>query len=197
MSLTLKPSKSSAPRLPDEWMAKLFQKLVARYGTLFMDRYQGVPKDVLMQEWAEELAGYSGEEIARGLAGCRDLKFPPTLPEFMSLCRPPIDPHTAFVQAVNNLRLREQGEDPEWEHPAIFWAAMDVTHFDMRSQPYTALRSRWERALSTRLAQGRWDAIPPTPKQLPAPPFKPNHAAMQAIKALADRMRINSPKESE
>ena len=168
MSLMLSPPSSSEPLRPD-WVRALFAKLSARYGTLFADRYAGVPQDVLIAEWGAELAGLTGDDIRHGLDGCRDLKFPPTLPEFLALCRPPIEPHTAFMEALRNMRERDLGNNPAWSHPAIYWAAVEVTYFDMRQSAYSAIKARWERALADQLRQRSWPDIPRALVSLPAP----------------------------
>lgn len=168
MSLMLTPPSSAEPLRPD-WVRALFAKLSARYGTLFADRYAGVPQDVLIAEWGAELAGFTGEDIRRGLDGCRDLKFPPTLPEFLALCRPPIEPHSAYMEAVRNMRERDQGRNPPWSHPAVYWAAVEVTYFDMRQSTYSAIKARWERALEDQLRQRAWPEIPQALPALPAP----------------------------
>lgn len=202
MSSTLTPAKSGRTEpLPVQWVERLFQKLLARYGTLLTDRFAGVPRELLLAEWADELAGYSGAELATGLDGCRALKFPPTLPEFMALCRPPIEPAAAYHEALRNLREREQGGNPAWSHRAVYWAAVDVGHWDLRSQTYVAVRSRWERALSDELRKGHWPPIPPAPKQLPAPAIKANPHTVAMVRELAKRLRVNAtekhqPKES-
>ena len=172
MSLTLWQPRSpgNCRPLPREWIEKLFDKFKARYGTLFVDRFGGLPLDVVAEEWANELAGYTGQELQRGLDGCRALKFPPTLPEFMAMCRPPIDAHTAYVEAVRNLAMREQGRDAPWSHPAIFWAAQDVGSFDMRNTSYPAIRGRWEQALDKHMRERDPKPVPPAMKALPAAP---------------------------
>lgn len=77
-------------KLPRSWVEALFKKFLIRYGTLWADRYKGLglSPDEIAEEWATELAGFSPEEIKRGLDASRSKTFPPTLPEFLSLCRP-------------------------------------------------------------------------------------------------------------
>lgn len=193
MSLMLSPplSVDAQPLRPD-WVKALFAKLSARYGTLFADRYAGVPQDVLIAEWGAELAGLTGDDIRRGLDGCRDLKFPPTLPEFLGLCRPPIEPHTAFMEAMRNMRERDLGRNPAWSHPAIYWAAVEVTYYDMRQSTYSAIRVRWERALADQLRQRTWEPIPQALPALP-PPTKgagPSPAVRERLAGLVRIKRI-------
>ncbi len=190
MSLTLTPpSSADAQPLRPDWVKALFAKLSARYGTLFADRYAGVPQDILLAEWGAELAGFSGDDIRRGLDGCRDLKFPPTLPEFIALCRPPLEPHTAFMEAMRNMHARDLGQNPEWSHPAVYWAAVEVTHYDMRQTTYSAIRARWERALADQLRQREWPVIPRALVALPAP-VKGNGPSAAVRERLASLIKV-------
>jgi hypothetical protein len=193
MSLMLWQPRSvgEAKPLPSAWIDKLFSKFVARYGTLFTDRFGGLPIAEVAEEWASELAGYTGEELARGLEGCRALKFPPTLPEFMALCRPPIDSQSAYIEAVRNLAQREQGKNPPWTHPAIYWAAVDVGSYDMRHNSYPALRTRWEQALDKQMREREHRPIPPAFKALPAAaPSGPSPEIREKMKSLLQHMKM-------
>jgi hypothetical protein len=75
--------------LPDSWIAKIFSKFEARYGSLFLDRWRGCDMDNVRETWAEELAGFKDqpERIAYALKSLSDERFPPTLPEFIAACR--------------------------------------------------------------------------------------------------------------
>lgn len=192
MSLMSLPPSSSEPPLRAEWVEALFAKLAARYGTLFTDRFAGVPHNVLVSEWASELAGFAGEEIRRGLDGCRDLKFPPTLPEFLALCRPPIEPHTAYAEAMQNMAQRDRGENPAWSHPAIYWAAAQITYWELRQSTYSAIRLRWERALSDQLRRRAWEPIPVARVSLPAPPASKGcpEDVRRVLRELTSKMRV-------
>lgn len=77
-------------RIPRHWVDALFRKFIAFYGSAWTQKYGsvGLTIDELAEEWSIELGGLSGEEMARGVAACRSLKFPPSLPEFLTLCRP-------------------------------------------------------------------------------------------------------------
>lgn len=61
------------------------------YGPALDERGQLTP---VASTWAQALGGYVGEELAAGLR--RGLEraegWPPTLPEFLKLCRPPVPP---------------------------------------------------------------------------------------------------------
>lgn len=162
-------TQSEVEALPTRWAAKLILRMQALYGAAFTRQWEGLDPDSMAQCWAEELAGYSAEEIRRGLDGCRTSKFPPTLPEFLTMCRPPIQPEVAFHEAVSGMVARRRGEIGSWSHPAIYWAAVRVGNTDMLGMGYGALRARWEGALREMLAAGRWAPIPQPALALPAP----------------------------
>jgi len=155
--------------LPLTWASKLLARLTEMYGAQFLRQWDAVPAERLPVVWAEELAGYTGVEIARGLAACRQQKFPPTLPEFLMLCRPNLEPATAYQEAVAGMTERAGGGIGIWSHPAIYWAAVRVGRYDILSNGYQIMRSRWETALRAVMEQGRWDPVPEPRAALPAP----------------------------
>ena len=58
--------------------------------------------------------------------------WPPTLPEFCALCRPPaqtVNHEAAFYEAIRGIEHRQRGEVGQWSNRAIYWAAQDVTPF--------------------------------------------------------------------
>lgn len=159
---------SSTSRLPDSWTERLLDRLAAMYGQKFTDQWRGVDPAYLKSVWSEELASYSVEEIKRGIAACRARPWPPTLPEFLLLCRPPIDPEAAFIEAVREIRKRENNEDT-WTHPAIFWATRQFATQDLMGLPFVAIKNRWTQALNAELEKGAWPEIPKRMVELPAP----------------------------
>ena len=175
MTPTPSPSTPSRPDGIAAGARGLVQMLSAMYGARFVDTYRGTDPETLVAVWAHELRGYTAAELQRGLGACRTLKFPPTLPEFLMLCRPPLEPEAAFWEAQEQLRRREADAD-EWSNPAIFWAASSMA-FDLRGGTYASLRVRWGVALQQAvrdLESGRVSAeIPKRPKALPPPVHKP------------------------
>lgn len=151
-----------------EWVDRLFARLSAMYGARFADMWGGLRQDAVKAVWAEDLADLTTEEVARGVDLCRSAKFPPTLPEFRAMCRPPVDAEAAFVEAVTQMALREQGID-RWSHPAIFWAATTVGSFDLRNASWSAIKARWARLLQAEFAKGEWPDVPARRDALPAP----------------------------
>lgn len=74
--------------LPFEWVERLFQRLHAMYGTKWVALWDGQDIRNVMAAWAYDLAGVSADQIKRALEHLKSHNpFPPTLPEFLSLCR--------------------------------------------------------------------------------------------------------------
>lgn len=168
----------------------------AFYGARFADMWRGCDLAGIKQVWAAELGDYSREEIARGVASCRTRDWPPTLPEFLKLCRPAIDYERAYHEAVEQMRKREDGADT-WSTPAVFWAACKLGG-DLRAHPYHAIKGRWAAALdaaSQDLAAGKLPAeIPerrvalPAPGQISIPPEEAKRRLSAMSEMLARRM---------
>lgn len=66
-------------------MAKLWERMIEMYGHKFTSSYGEVPSDT----WTRALAGCSPQGIAQGIRACfqRQDPWPPTLPEFVEMCR--------------------------------------------------------------------------------------------------------------
>jgi hypothetical protein len=155
---TWKPASSAEP-LPQKWIARIFERLTAQLGSKVADLYAGVPPDTVQEEWGRALADFHPAEIDRGLTACQSRPFAPTLGEFLRLCRPALDPETAFIEAAHGLLQRGRGEVGDWSHPAVFRAAVALSH-EVRTGNFREVRKRWEWQLSIEFAKG-WSEIPP------------------------------------
>lgn len=104
-------------KLPRSWVEALFKKFLIRYGAMWSDRYKGLglSPDEIADEWATELGGFSPEEIKRGLEASRSKTFPPTLPEFLSLCRPAATVRPSADEAwALSLKAQDESETVVW-----------------------------------------------------------------------------------
>lgn len=155
--------------LPASWVEKMFDQMLLTYGKKFVDQWGTADFDKLTAHWAREMASYTPTEIKRGLAGLELLDWPPTLPAFKKLCRPPLDVTAAYYEAVSGLREREAGNMGNWSHPAIFWTTVHVGAFDLKNHAYSQIKERWEKALKAEMDKGQWSAIPAPMIALPAP----------------------------
>lgn len=162
-------SLTSTDALPQSWVERIFDVMLATFGKKFIDQWVGVDPEKLQAHWAAKLAGFSTAELKRGVDALEKQTFCPTLPEFMKLCRPPIDPLAAYYEAVEGIAVRERGEVGTWSHPAIFWASVAIGAHDLKNSTYSQIKPRWENALRAEIDNGKWVDIPAPVLSLPAP----------------------------
>lgn len=105
--------------------------------------------------------GITPHEVKVGLVACRrDAEgWPPTLPQFLAMCRPAVNYEASYREAAQQLNLREEGKD-SWSHPAIYWATVRIGAFDIRNGSFSAMKSRWVDALNSALADIRSGVLP-------------------------------------
>ena len=97
--------------LPLNWVEAIYRKFSTYWGDAFVAKWKTIPMDELMIAWSEELAGYTPEELKRGLAACKGKPFPVSCPEFLMLCRPVLTPEEALAEAVAQSQMRPLGRD--------------------------------------------------------------------------------------
>lgn len=75
--------------LPDGWVERIFEHMSCAYGSKFSDQWGGQDPATLRAFWARKLAGFADKPhaIKAALYSLDDRPFPPTLPEFITLCR--------------------------------------------------------------------------------------------------------------
>jgi hypothetical protein len=174
--------------IPQSWIDALFAKMSSLYGNKFSDMWRDSNMQAVKSVWAEELGKLSRDEIARGANALMSQEWPPTLPQFIKLCRIEIDPLKAYYEALNGAVARESGAVGDWSHPAIFWAMVTVGAFDLKNQTYSQIKGRWESALADQIGRGSWADIPTPAVALPAPTQKAEKAV--AEKYLAETQVI-------
>ena len=175
--------------LPKQIAAGVFTRLTAQFGAKLLDHWaaaQGV-----RDEWGQALADLHPLEIDRGLRATQGRAFVPTLGEFMQLCRPALDPETAWHEAAAGMAARDRGNPGEWSHPAVYRAATAFA-WELRASTYPAQRKAWALRLQREFARGWGDIPAPTPRiaSTPvrtAPPPAHIRAQIQAQLARAGR----------
>lgn len=160
------------------------------YGNKFATMWDGQNMAGVKSVWMEDLAEFSTAEIAAGVGACKTREWPPTLPEFIRLCRPSIDYERAFYDAVEQMNKRNKGDD-KWPSAAIYWAAVSLGR-DLIDRPYPDLRARWAKAVDDALAAVRSGAKPDTvPPRLEALP-EPGKATLDAEKTRENLGRLKA-----
>ncbi len=164
MNQSISPANQAA--LPETWTERLFQLMEDSYGSLWVDRYAGIDRQRVKRTWSAQLAGYTGAEIKRGIDAVMRSKFPPTLPEFLVACRPPIDPKADWIEACEQMRIRLQGlGEDRWSRPEVYWAAVKIGSYDLNTLAWDAVKTRWQAALEN----AKSDPVPEYLAQLPKP----------------------------
>lgn len=184
----LTPLTPLAP-MPERWIEALFDRLAAIIGNKFTDAYMGVDVEKVKKAWSEALAGFSDEEMKRGIAACRSRRFPPNLPEFVLLCRPSLDPEIAWLEAEQGMASHHAHRRYAWSHPAVYWAAKEM-QTELRGGKFSQHRKRWEFLLNAEWARTQWPPIPdPTQKQLAYQPSDDMLTAVSRTEA-AQRLKV-------
>jgi len=167
-----KPQPSASPdwpsnALPAHWIDSLLTRFEVYYGDKFHRQWANVPRDTMRKQWAVDLARLTKEELAAGVEALKGEAWPPTLPEFLNLCKPEIDIDSALHEACYQMRMRQDGRD-QWSNPALFWAAAEIGDFDMLNSDENRLKKRFGEALK-RVMKGEIKPVPPRMVALPAP----------------------------
>ena len=145
--------------IPFSWVEKLFANMSMIYGNRMESMWKGMDSAQVLQFWHMKLEEMTPEEFTRGVKALDRHEYPPTLPQFIKLCRPDIDFTSAYYEAVKGVQARREGKKGEWSHPAIFWAASSMA-FDLLNQSKSQVEGRWKEALSKQLEKSSWKEIP-------------------------------------
>jgi len=180
----------------------LIDALFNRFDGMYPNRWRAAFANAqAIANWREAWVGafvdeaLSPDDVARGVRACRRAyDWPPSLTEFLKMCRVSVDPESAYVEAVRQMAAREVGGDV-WSHPAIFWAAVEFGTWDLRNaSAYDRVRARWSRILAQKL-MGSCPPVPVAALALPAP-GETTPDAEQVLKILAGARSIlkNQPR---
>lgn len=84
--------------LEDRLVQQLFVRMQSTYGHLWSSRFGSAELFAAAKaEWARALGRYDAMVVSRAVEGCQQqYDKPPTLPEFLRLCRPVPEAHRAY-----------------------------------------------------------------------------------------------------
>lgn len=82
-------SPQSQSALPESWVERIFDHMAGLYGSKFADLWGGMDAGKVQAMWGGKLAGFADKPkaIKAALDALDERPFPPTLPEFIGLCR--------------------------------------------------------------------------------------------------------------
>jgi|SRR5690348_9270704 len=97
--------------LPSEWVTRLFSRFQAIYGNRAQTMWKDADPNEVRSVWADALGHYEAQDVRRALEAMvmAYTEFPPTLPQFTSLCR---DARSARTQTTAKLDYNPRGEMP-------------------------------------------------------------------------------------
>lgn len=182
---------SMSQNIPHSWVEKLFANMEMLYGARMEKMWQGQDKVKVMSFWYSKLSEFGRDEFTRGVKALDKQDYPPTLPQFIKLCRPDIDANVAYFEAVKGMRERSRGEKGTWSHPAIFWTAASMT-FDLLNASYQQIEKRWKAELAKQLEKSAWAEIPEAHKALPA--AEADRISKEEAKQLLQKVGVRVPK---
>ncbi len=191
---TSKPNAWLEKRLVRGESTTLIHELFARLSAMYSNRWASAfPSQASIDAWSETWADALAEEgitphmAAEGVRTCRRRHdWPPSLPEFLKACRPPIDYEAAFEEAVVQMRARDTGDD-KWTHPAIYWAALDFGPWELRQASWATAKTKWARILDRFLADQN---LPPVPARLVALPSPgKTHPDQEKVRSMIEQLR--------
>lgn len=141
------------------------------------------------EAWADALADerITPQQVADAVRACRrKYDWPPSLTEFLKLCSPPVDYEAAFREAVEQMRMRDNGAD-KWSSPAVYWAAVEFGTWELRQATWVLAKTRWSRLLDEKLATPDLPPVPERREALPAP--GKTTADPAKVRAMLDELR--------
>lgn len=149
----------------------LMDHLFNRLDGLYPNRWRAAfSSNQAIANWREAWAESFDEEritpkcVAAGIKACRrQYDWPPSLPEFLKACRPPVDYERLYIGAANAVN------DGSWQSKLAYWATQAVGSFEVRNEPFKRMESRWKKAVDELLVDGELPEIPPRMEALPAP----------------------------
>lgn len=81
------PLRELSPEKRESWVERIFARMSAMYGRLFAEMWAGTDLQAVKAVWADDLAPFSGQQIAWAMEQCKARDLPPTLPMFRGFCR--------------------------------------------------------------------------------------------------------------
>lgn len=140
--------------LPDSWVAKIFDHMSAMYGSKFADLWRGSDLATVRRTWAERLAGFETmpNAIKEALNALDNKPFPPTLPEFLAMCREAGMRHVQQVPRIEHKPTPEEIERAKEAQKAIADTVKRMPERDHRAW-ITALERRADKGEKLSLVQ--------------------------------------------
>lgn len=153
-------------------MDRLFNRFDGMYPGRWRSSFSSAEAvDNWRREWASafEAEGLTTEDVRFGLQELKKIyAWPPSITEFLLVCRPATQPDVAFHLAADEMANRRNFKPENWPSARMYWAAAAMGEAMML--PYQQVKSRWL-VEWRRAAQREHEPIPQVlpERALPAP----------------------------
>jgi hypothetical protein len=160
-------------------MRSPIDNLSARFDGIYMQKWKSnFPSPAALANWSTAWSdalsrhGIAPKMAFAAIQRCEEsFMWPPSLPEFLALCKPPLNYEQAWSEALTQMGRRHADESDTWPVPAVYWAAVDFGGvLVMRNTPYSLAADRWKRLLDKR-RESECEPVPVFVPQLSAPPL--------------------------
>ncbi|MGR2681565.1 replication protein P [Chromobacterium haemolyticum] len=176
------PWFSPHPKLGIGLMDHLFNRMDGAYPNIWRANFKNPDSIANWKEaWAEafEEEGIKPADLQAAIKACvRKFERPPSLPQFLSLCRPDIgvEAEVLFYRAVTEMTKRRSHQSCNWPSAPLFWAAAAMGN-DLLTTEYRYQAGRWKAMLDS--YANKHDPIPDIEPAaaLPAPRMSKEDAA--------------------
>jgi hypothetical protein len=117
-------TKMEKTMLRNDWIDRLFTRLLARYGAQWISMWAGIEPEAIREDWAIELDGLSASALSHGLANLPPDR-PPNSAQFRAIClrqvpepspalpSPPADPERV-AEIVAGLQVPPERDIRDW-----------------------------------------------------------------------------------
>ena len=137
------PNESSTAKQPG-WIDGLFRQFHLRYGTRFIDNWRGIDIFDVKLCWQQELEKYSRKTI---WAAFKTLgNHPPSLPEFIDLCRAQKSTNASFAPALPPPKIDQNAPENK--------AARDIVFATTEKLSKNSTSYQWAYRLADRIKHG-------------------------------------------
>lgn len=93
---------------------RLFMRMSVLYGNRFADMWAGIDLDEVKKCWSDEISVFSITQIAGAVEGLKKTNWPPTLPEFLTMCE-----GNKTITATAHLPYKSTTNNYDFNNPEI------------------------------------------------------------------------------
>ncbi len=142
--------------LPDSWIDRIFMQMSVLYGSKLSGLWSGSNLEDVKRGWADKLGGFREMPgaIKEALDALDSKPYPPTLPEFIALCREAARRHQGHAKAID---YKPTAEEQERANETIQKVAKNISTADSRDHLAWAKNPKSQIALDAIVSAAKYD----------------------------------------